>query len=514
MLFQSVEFIFIFLPIAFIGYHLLLTRTNQTISIAFLVVCSSVFYAVHQPIFLLILLGSIFCNYVIGQYIAERKSVIILTLGILFNVSLLTYFKYAGFIVWVYNESVSAGLSIPEIALPLAISFFTFQQIAYLVDVHRHGRITGGWLRYALFVVFFPQLIAGPIVHHAEMIPQFEKTRRLTRLRLDVAVGFTIFTIGLAKKIILADSCGVFADIVFDRAASGLEPAFIESWIGATAFGLQIYFDFSGYSDMAVGLARLFGIRLPINFFSPYRSGSIIEFWRRWHITLSRFLRDYLYFPLGGNRKGPSRRYLNVMVVMVLGGLWHGAGINFVFWGALHGAYLMVNHAWRILFPAPPGTFGRAFFGMVTLTAITIAWVPFRAHDYDTVVRVWSGMAGLNGLVLPRTVITATGSLGQLVLDFGLRVDSDAFRALFWSGGLVNALCFAAAGVIALAVPNTYQWIRRFRPVLEVRSFPNQAVPNALLWRPTLLWAGFTAALFALVVYYQAKPNAFLYFQF
>lgn len=457
MLFQSVEFIFIFMPIAFLGYHLLRSRVNTSVAQAFLVVCSLAFYAVHLPAFLFLLLGSIACNFAFGSYLAGNRSPSVLAIGISFNLGLLAYFKYAGLFVRLYNAGVSGHLPVPDIALPLAISFFTFQQIAYLVDVYRYGRIPGGWMRYTLFVVFFPQLIAGPIVHHAEMIPQFEKKNRPTRLRLDIAVGFTIFTIGLAKKIILADSCGVFADIVFDRAATGVTPAFVESWVGAIAFALQIYFDFSGYSDMAVGLARLFGIRLPINFFSPYRSGSIIEFWRRWHITLSRFLRDYLYFPLGGNRKGPTRRYANVMIVMVLGGLWHGAGISFVFWGALHGAYLMANHAWRAAVPTTHGPLGRTFCWLITMIAVTVAWVPFRAHDYDAILSVWSGMAGLNGLVIPRTLVTATGALGQFLVAHGFQVDSDAFRAMFWSGGLVNAVCFAAAGVLALAAPNTYQ---------------------------------------------------------
>ena len=514
MLFQSVEFIFVFLPVVFIGYHLLRKGGNPSAALAFLIVCSAVFYAAHEPVFLFLLFGSIFCNYLFGHFIDRTKSKVVLASGVFFNLALLGYFKYAGFFVWAFNESFSGTIEIPEIALPLAISFFTFQQIAYLVDVYRYGKLPGGWLRYALFVSFFPQLIAGPIVHHAEMIPQFEKVGRFARLRLDVAVGFTIFTIGLAKKIILADSCGVFADFVFNRAAQGVGPAFIESWIGATAFGLQIYFDFSGYSDMAVGLARLFGIRLPINFFSPYRSANIIEFWRRWHISLARFLREYLYFPLGGGRKGPVRRYGNLMVVMLLGGLWHGAGLNFIFWGGLHGAYLAINHWSRAIFPGPPGKIMRPLYWMLTLAAVTVAWVPFRAQGFDATIHIWSGMAGLNGLSFPRTAVLAMGDYGEILLGLGLRADSDVFRALFWSAGLTNALCFAAAWVIALMLPNTYQWVRRLRPVLEDRPFPDKPLPKALLWRPTIVWAGFTAALFIASVYYQAKPSAFLYFQF
>ena len=476
--------------------------------------CSAIFYAAHEPLFLILLFGSILCNYVFGSFINITKSKHLLACGILFNLSLLGYFKYAGLIVWTYNKSLSGNSEIPNIALPLAISFFTFQQIAYLVDVHRHGKPTGGWLHYTLFVVFFPQLIAGPIVHHTEMIPQFEKVRRFARLRIDVAVGFTIFTIGLGKKIILADSCGVFADFIFGRAAEGIAPAFLESWVGAIAFGLQIYFDFSGYSDMAVGLARLFGIRLPINFFSPYRSANIIEFWRRWHITLSRFLRDYLYFPLGGGRKGPARRYTNIMAVMIFGGLWHGAGINFIFWGALHGIYLMVNHAWRAFYPASINGPHRLLFWFLTLIAVTIAWVPFRARDFESTMLIWSGMSGFNGLSLPRTAISALGHYGELLLEFGLRVDSDVFRALFWSAGSTNAFCFVVAIMIALFVPNTYQWIRRLRPVLEKHSFSEKPLPNTFSWRPSFIWASLIAILFCVSIYYQARPSAFLYFQF
>jgi alginate O-acetyltransferase complex protein AlgI len=514
MLFQSVEFIFVFLPIAFCGYHLLRGWTNSSVAISFLIVCSVVFYAAHEPIFLILLFGSIICNYLTGSFINASKSKLILTFGILFNLSLLGYFKYAGLIVWSYNESFSSSSEIPNIALPLAISFFTFQQIAYLVDVYRYGKPSGGWLQYTLFVVFFPQLIAGPIVHHAEMIPQFEKVGRFARLRIDIAVGFTIFTIGLGKKIILADSCGVFADFIFGRAAEGIVPAFLESWVGAIAFGLQIYFDFSGYSDMAVGLARLFGIRLPVNFFSPYRSDNIIEFWRRWHITLSRFLRDYLYFPLGGGRKGPTRRYANIMTVMILGGLWHGAGINFIFWGALHGVYIMINHAWRAISPATSSRHAHLFFWLLTLFAVTIAWVPFRAQDFKSTMLIWSGMFGLNGFSLPRTFVSSLGQYGELLLGFGFSVQSDVFRVLYWGAGITNALWFSVALFIALFMPNTYQWVRRLRPVIEESTFLEKPLPNAFSWRPSLVWASLIVVLFCASIYYQAKPSAFLYFQF
>ena len=265
---------------------------------------------------------------------------------------------------------------------------------------------------------------------------------------------------------------------------------------------------------MAVGLARLFGIRLPVNFFSPYRSANIIEFWRRWHITLSRFLRDYLYFPLGGGRKGPTRRYANIMTVMILGGLWHGAGINFIFWGALHGIYLMINHAWRAICPATSSRHTHLFFWLLTLFAVTIAWVPFRAQDFESTMLIWSGMFGLNGLSLPGTFISSLGQYGELFLGFGFIIESDVFRALYWSAGTTNALWSSVALFVALFMPNTYQWVRRLRPVLEVSLFSEKPLPNAFSWRPSLVWASLIAVLFCASIYYQAKPSAFLYFQF
>jgi len=270
-----------------------------------------------------------------------------LVAGIVLNLSALGWFKYANFIASTVDRWVEAGFTLAPIVLPLAISFFTFQQIAYLVDAYRTARSEPDWLQYALFVSFFPQLIAGPIVHHREMLPQFDEVGRRGPALRDLEVGATIFAIGLFKKVVIADGVAPWSTEVFESVALGAWPGLVESWGAALAYTFQLYFDFSGYSDMAVGLGLLFGIRLPLNFASPYRATSIVEFWRRWHITLSRFLRDYLYIPLGGNRRGPARRYLNVMITMVLGGLWHGAGWTFIAWGALHGVYLLINYAWR-----------------------------------------------------------------------------------------------------------------------------------------------------------------------
>ena len=291
--------------------------------------------------------------------------------------------------------------------LPLGISFFTFQKIAYLVDAYRGEVRAGGFLSFALFVTFFPQLIAGPIVHHSEVIPQFGQ-KSTYRPNLDnLSMGIGIFVLGLAKKTVLADSIATYATPVFRAAQAGADPTLFEAWGGALAYTFQLYFDFSGYSDMAIGLALMFNIRLPINFNSPYKATNIIDFWRRWHITLSRFLRDYLYIPLGGNRHGVARRYANLMLTMLLGGLWHGAGWTFIVWGGLHGIFLVINHFWHALgvgsattSGARPGSDGSAA-RTITFLAVMVAWVFFRAEDFDAATRILAGMAGLNGVQLP-----------------------------------------------------------------------------------------------------------------
>ena len=362
-----------------------------------LVLASFVFYGWWNPVLLPLLLGSIAVNYVFGRVLLRNRRKSLLVLGVAFNLGLLGFFKYTDFLIGTVNATLATAMPLQHILLPLAISFFTFQQIAYLVDVHKGGTTDPDLLHYCLFVSFFPQLIAGPIVHHGEMIPQFQRAGVLRFDGTRLAVGMTIFIIGLYKKAILADGIAPYADRVFDAAATAT-PGLIEAWSGALAYTFQIYFDFSGYSDMAVGIAFALGIRLPLNFNSPYKATSIIEFWRRWHMTLSRFLRDYLYVPLGGNRKGRSRRHVNLMAAMLIGGLWHGAGWNFVMWGGLHGAYLVINHAGRAarkrlgLAPDTLGRGGAILGGGLTFVAVVVAWVFFRAPDLAT---AWSMLAGM-----------------------------------------------------------------------------------------------------------------------
>ena len=406
MLFNSFGFIFLFLPLTLAGYFSI-GRFNAKYAALFLAVMSVVFYGVWDIRNVPILLVSILFNFLAGMAINSREArarTLILALAVSANLAALAWFKYADLLY----GSLCTVFAIPHgslsVNLPLGISFFTFTQIAFLVDVARRKVSETKPIHYALFVTYFPHLIAGPVLHHSEMMPQFRNPATY-RVQWDkVASGINIFTIGLAKKVLIADVIASQVNASFASASIqglGLLPA----WVAAFSYGWQIYFDFSGYSDMAIGLSRLFGVNLPLNFDSPYQSRSIIDFWRRWHMTLSRFLRDYLYFPLGGNRSGPVRRYVNLMVTMVLGGLWHGAGWHFALWGALHGAYLMVNHGWRALVEALglgrlPAGFRRAgslLAWFLTLLSTIVAFVTFRADSLQTTEHVLGGMIGRYG---------------------------------------------------------------------------------------------------------------------
>src|SRR5580698_7168831 len=331
------------------------------------------FYGAWRPVYLVLLLASVAVNFGLGLRMEDplrRRR--IGTLGVALNLALLCYFKYTNFLFDSLTTLTGTPLPFVNVILPLGISFFTFQQIAYLVDVMRGARVERDIVSYTLFVSFFPHLIAGPLVHHAEMIPQF-KRGRTGRSSVLAARGLAIFAAGLFKKVVIADNLAQFVSPVFAHLDAGGGVSTPWAWLATSAYTLQIYFDSSGYSDMAVGLALLFGIRLPVNFRSPYKATSIVDFWRRWHITLSRFLRDYLYIPLGGNRLGEIRRYLNLLVTMLLGGLWHGAGWNFLIWGGLHGFYLCINHlwqAWRGARASESGLFAKGISWAITFAAV------------------------------------------------------------------------------------------------------------------------------------------------
>ncbi len=428
MLFNSYAFIFLYFPlVALIFFQL--ARIGTSYAAGWLALASLFFYGYWNPAYLGLLLSSIGFNYTFGRWIAKagvqldvpsKKRLLLLSIGA--NLLLLGYYKYANFFLG--SANALAGLNLPQsdIILPLGISFFTFTQIAFLVDTYQGKVKEYNFLHYVLFVTYFPHLIAGPILHHQEMMPQFAQQKNYRIDWQNVANGLMLFTLGLCKKTLLADSFAPFASAIFDGAQRGALLTSYEAWAGALAYTMQIYFDFSGYTDMALGIALIFNIHLPINFNSPYKAASIIEFWRRWHMTLSRFLRDYLYIPLGGNRKGKLRRYLNLMATMLLGGLWHGAGWTFVWWGALHGIYLTINHLWREWLPERaaqwlPERLTRLTAGALTFVAIVVAWVVFRASDITQAAAILKAMFGLKARLIPLHDVTH----GQLLVVTNLR---------------------------------------------------------------------------------------------
>jgi alginate O-acetyltransferase complex protein AlgI len=407
MMFHTVAFILGFLPVCVAGFFLLGRFYGTSVALGWLVACNLFFYAWWNPAHVPLLAASVLGNYAIAWKLRHTEATRAwLAAGVVANLVLLGWFKYADFLLQIAAPSAPAL----HITLPLAISFFTFQQIMFLVDTARGGAVHPSILPYSAFVTFFPHLIAGPIVRPGEIIPQLTAPDMIRPQHQNLADGALIFLLGLGKKLVLADMFGGFADIGFKAASQGASLTFFEAWYATLAYALQIYFDFSGYSDMAIGLARMLNIRFPLNFDSPYQATNIAEFWRRWHITLGGFLRDYLYTPLGGNRLGPLRQTGNLLATMLLCGLWHGAAWNFVLWGGLHGAFLVVHKQYRRLFGPLPAPIAQA----LTLFVVICAWVPFRAATVQASLAVLRGMAGLNGIALPRMIVAALPPLAAV----------------------------------------------------------------------------------------------------
>jgi alginate O-acetyltransferase complex protein AlgI len=504
LLFNSLIFLGLFLPLTLLGFSLAGRRFGAVGALTSLAIASLFFYGWWDVRMLPLLLGSVAGNFLLGMVMDIRRGVRggkqsgLFALGVIGNLGLIGWFKYSGFLAM--NIAWATGVDLGwHVLLPLGISFFTFQQIAYLGGIHSGGPAETSPLRYLVFVTFFAHLIAGPIVHPAEILPQLAKIRtRLTPWNL--VMGGSLFAMGLAKKVLLADTLAHFSAPAFVGAEHGIVPDLINAWGGLTAYTLQIYFDFSGYSDMAMGLALLFGLRFPVNFFSPYKATSIIDFWRRWHMTLSRFLRDYLYVPFGGNRKGPVRRYGNLLATMLIGGLWHGASWTFVIWGALHGIYLIINHLWR---GSRLGTI-PAFVGWgLTLPAVMMAWVVFRA---DTVSGAWvlyQGLAGQNGVTIPAGVMWRLGSLAPILSGWGVTAaGGDTFQ---WLSMIVwTSLGFA----IAVLAPNSVQIFRA-----SALHDPHDR-PSPLSWHANWHWALAVGALVALSLLQLGSPSQFIYFNF
>lgn len=521
MLFNSFIFLFVFLPLAYLG-GMAISKVRPTALVPWMGIASIVFYlwwSVHDTV---ILVASIVCNYAIASYmLAEKKEnrrKQAMVGGIALNLCTLAYYKYANFFIHNVSALLQTDSSLISVALPLGISFFTFTQIAFLVDCKRHDVSHHSFANYFLFVTYFPHLIAGPIIHHKEMMPQFSSMHeRVGRSDL-LSVGLTILIIGLFKKVVLADSIAPYADAVFDRAAFAA-PGFFEAWCGSTAYAMQIYFDFSAYSDMAIGISYMFGVRLPLNFDSPYKARNIIDFWRRWHITLSRFLRDHLYFPLGGNRLGPPRRIINLMATMLLGGLWHGANWPFVIWGALHGAFLAVNHGFQAvtrntkietMLRTRAGTFLCTAF---TFLCVVFAWAYFRAADLESAHNVIRGMLGLNGFQLPDRYVAFlgpwVGALNALGIQFVTMETFGSKQQIAWT----LALLF-----ISFCLPNIREIMCKHAPALELRQSPDVGTGRQswYVWMPTLPAIAITGALSITVLWLMLSGDEvrFIYFTF
>ena len=520
MLFNSYSFLFAFLPATLLAFFLA-ARFKPRAGMLVLVVASLAFYSWWDRRYLLLLLGSAAFNYGMSRAIDRAKqrggtrvAGWVTTATIVADLLLLGYYKYANFFIATANAAAGLHLVPLQIVLPLGISFFTFTQIAFVVDTYRGVARESDWMRYLLFVTWFPHLIAGPIIHHKETMPQFAAS--VTRVNwLAIASGSAVFTMGLFKKVVLADNIGSYvaatnATSAFTKAALGVQVGFFDGWAAALAYTLQLYFDFSGYSDMAIGLSLTFGVKFPANFNSPYQAVNIIDFWRRWHMTLSRFLRDYVYVPLGGNRRGPVRRYVNLMATMLIGGLWHGAGWTFVIWGGLHGAYLVINHGWHAVrssmgFDRGASTvMGRTAGRTLTFLAVVVAWVFFRAPTVVAARAVLEGMAGLHGFVLLEADRSALGSLGTWLANAGVQFTPALQMSIIPIGLWVLALL-----PIAWWMPNSQQVLARFPVVLDQPDGTSR-----WSWKPSLPWAIAAAVLFTIALLNLTKPSEFLYYQF
>ncbi|MCT7569071.1 MBOAT family O-acyltransferase [Aliarcobacter butzleri] len=397
MLFNSYEFIFIFLPVMFVVYFYLNSKRLILGAKIWLVVGSLFFYSYWNVIYLPLILLSIFVNYGVGLSLVNHEKIrisskTILSFGIVFNLGLLGYFKYTDFFLDNFNGIFGTNIPLPHIILPLGISFFTFTQIAFLVDAYKQEAKEYSLINYMLFVTYFPHLLAGPILHHKEMMPQFASKYNWVKNYRNIALGLFIFSIGLFKKVVIADTFAVWANAGFDTATT---LNLIEAWATSLSYTFQLYFDFSGYTDMAIGISLMFNIKLPINFNSPYKALSIQDFWRRWHMTLSRFLRDYLYIPLGGNRKGNIRTYVNLITTFLLGGLWHGAGWTFIIWGLLHGIALAIHRLWQSL----GFRMNKILAWFITFNFINITWIFFRAKDFESAMKVFGSMFSFDNVV-------------------------------------------------------------------------------------------------------------------
>jgi alginate O-acetyltransferase complex protein AlgI len=543
MLYNSNEFILAFLPVTLAGFYVL-GIISHTWALRWLILVSFLFYAWWRPLNVLIIAPSILINFVLARTLARLAenqkqrhwAKAVLLLGIAFNVAFLGYFKYVDFTLGTINDVFGTNLILTHIILPLGISFITFQKIAFLIDVHA-GRVKSFTFQdYALFVLFFPQLIAGPIVHFGEMMPQF----RGASCRFDkenFSVGLTLFFFGLFKKVVFADHIGPLVTPIYDQAATGGNISFLLSWMAAIGFTLQIYFDFSGYSDMALGLARFFGIRLPPNFYSPLQASNIIDYWLRWHMTLTRFLTAYIYNPLllsltrrrmakgrpaFGGRNTTVGAFVQLMVfplllTMFVSGLWHGAGYLFILWGLLHGVFLSINHGWRLIGPklwldrASYERFMTPIGFVLTFVAVTTSMVFFRSSTLQGATNILKGMIGLSGVALPQDLYDRLGPLAGWLHSVGVVPEAGSSQSFMMMTVWISALMF-----IVLACPNTLQILARYEPALGVKPQPTDQSTGRMVveWDGSLPWAIGVSITAAMGIYFLDSPSQFLYWQF
>jgi len=450
MLFSEAFFLVVFMPLV-IGGHFFMRKISLEAGKTWLLIASSLFCWYWDFSALVLLLGSILLNYSVGQKLLLRQSKWLLSAGIALNLLNLAYFKYANFFLSSLAEVSGNSYSTMNIILPLAISFYTFQQIAYLVDCHRQEAKKTSLLDYSLFVSFFPQLIAGPIVHHKQMIGQFDRYIPKGKRRQMFHQGMVFFTLGLFKKLVIADSLAIPVNAAFNMDSSLI--GVLDAWCMTLGYTLQLYFDFSGYCDMAIGLGLMLGICLPNNFNSPLKATSIKDFWSRWHITLSQWLGQYLYIPLGGNKKGPVRTFINVMITFLLGGLWHGAAMTFVIWGALHGLALSIEKIFRALKLSLP----KALASGATFLFVMLTFAIFRANDLDQAKSIFLALVGQGHHAYPEFIVNiinvVTGDNSGIAVNYRSAIDSpDIFLSL------------ASALILARLAPNTVKWVQTLYP--------------------------------------------------
>ena len=522
MLFNSPIFLFVFLPATVIGYLLARQLAGPRAVLGWLLTASVLFYAWWNPVYVPLLLGLALFNFTVARLIAAGRAAgrrhrvnLLLTFGIVVDLLVLGYFKYTDFLIDSANVLLRSNYPLQHIILPLGISFFTFQKIAYLVDASRGEVIEHDLLEYCFFVMFFPQLLAGPITHHSEIFSQIKGPWAFALKPSNFMLGLTIFVIGLFKKVVLADHFAPLVSPAYDAVAAGHPLDFFLAWQAAIAFKFQLYFDFSGYSEMALGAARLFGVQLPLNFNSPYRALNVVDFWRRWHMTLTRFLRDYVYIPLGGSRRGTAILYRNLIVTLALSGLWHGAAWHFVVWGSLQGASMVVAHAWRSVWRPINAWWSHAIARLVTFFTLTMILVMHRAPSTAAALEIYRGMANL-----PHPWYQALGPIAGALSWLGVRFDgppaaSDELELVLW---------FVAWLAFVWFLPNTQQLLARWHPaynygvVERERDLPlPERIPAFTMemqWRPNVAGAVFVGVLAALACLSLRHISEFLYFKY